>query len=150
MNSTNTPEPLTRRHAIGLIGASLIPVAIPTSEEKSKELTPDEAFLAIESWDGSPLSTEEVERIFLACWPTMRLHNYNTCQLPYGSKLRQFFDREKIGRLLRLVRKGDASDRLYVALEPPLCNENYRLFCGWNCGVGLFCGVAEAFNHRMF
>lgn len=120
MNSTNTPESLTRRHAIGLIGAALVPFAVPTSEDKPKDLTSDEAFLAVENWDGSSLSTEEVKRIYLACWPTMHRYVYNISNLPCKNKLHHFFNSEKLGRLLRLIRDGEASDQLYVALDCPL------------------------------
>jgi hypothetical protein len=111
---------LTRRSAIGLIGTALVPFTIPKSGGKAGFLSADEAFSIIEKWNGEALSTEEIERVFLATWPTMHRHGYNTSELPCKTKLRQFFDGEKLGRLLRLVRDGEASDRLYVALDSPL------------------------------
>lgn len=111
---------LTRRHALGLIGSALVSFSIPESEEKTSELTTEEAFRSIEKWDGASLSTEEIQRIFLATWPTMHRHGYNIKKLPGGTKLSAFYGCRHVSHLLLSVKNRCSNDLVYAALDLPL------------------------------
>jgi hypothetical protein len=128
---------LTRRRAIQLCGAALVPFAIPKSGVRVGALSADEAFRIIEKWNGGALSTKEIERVFLDTWPTMHRHGYNILKIPCGRKLPQFFDSRKMMKLLQVVKARGATDLLYIALESPLRLTHHGVVGGpeWNCYV---------------
>ncbi|MCX6972156.1 MAG: hypothetical protein NTV93_18670 [Verrucomicrobia bacterium] len=116
---TGSP-PLTRRHALGLIGSTLVTFSIPRSEAKAAGLTADEAFRFIEEWDGASLNTEEIQWIFLATWPTMHRHGYNIKELPGGQKLSAFYGRRHMSHLLLSIKNRCSNDLVYAGLDLPL------------------------------
>jgi hypothetical protein len=128
----NLPSPVTRRHALKLFGVSPIALALPSLSRTSNLKTADDCFQYIADWNGEPLSTEELQHIYLTLWPRLYKVGYNYLETPVKRKLPEFWDVEKLTRLLRVVASGDYPDLLYAALDHPL----KLVFGGWTVGGG--------------
>jgi ABC-type glycerol-3-phosphate transport system substrate-binding protein len=126
----NLTSPVTRRHALKLFGVSPIALALPSLSGRSNLKTADDCFQLIADWNGATLSTEELQHIYVTIWPSLYKVGYNYLKTPIQRKLTQFWDVEKVTRLLRVVASGDYPDILYAALDHPL----KLVYGGWTVG----------------